>query len=53
MTSIGYGDITPLTKIEKLFSLLVMIIGATTYGALFGTFVFILDKLNESERENR
>ena len=50
MTSIGYGDITPLTKVEKMFSLLVMIIGATTYASLFGSLVFILDKLNEQER---
>jgi hypothetical protein len=52
MTSIGYGDIYPKTDIERAFSLLVMILGATTYASLFGTFVVILDKLNENERKN-
>ena len=52
MTSIGYGDVIPLTDAEKLVSLLIMIIGATTYASLFGTFVNIIDELNSEEREN-
>ena len=46
MTSIGFGDIIPLTNMEKIAALLVMIIGASTYGALFGSFVKIIDDLN-------
>jgi hyperpolarization activated cyclic nucleotide-gated potassium channel 2 len=45
MTSIGFGDIIPLTKIEKAVSLFVMIIGASTYGSLFGAFVVIIDEM--------
>jgi hypothetical protein len=48
MTSIGYGDIFPQTHVERAFSLLVMILGATTYASLFGTFVVVLDSLNEA-----
>ena len=53
MTSIGFGDILPLTNTEKLVALLVMIIGASTYGSLFGSFVAIIDDLKQEERENR
>jgi hypothetical protein len=53
MTSIGYGDIFPLTNVERAVSLLVMILGATTYAGLFGAFAVIIDSLNESERNNR
>ncbi len=45
MTSIGYGDIYPLTDVERAFSLLIMIVGATTYGALFGTLAVIIDSM--------
>jgi NADH dehydrogenase/NADH:ubiquinone oxidoreductase subunit G len=51
MTSIGFGDITPLTDGEKGLSLFVMIIGASTYAGLFGTFVNIIDGLNAQKRE--
>jgi hypothetical protein len=34
-------------------SLLVMIIGATTYAGLFGAFAVIIDSINEEERESR
>lgn len=53
MTSIGFGDILPLTNTEKITALLVMIIGASTYAGLFGSFVNIIDDLNHEERENR
>jgi hypothetical protein len=53
MTSIGFGDITPLTKIEKAVSLFVMIIGASTYGSLFGAFVVIIDDLQAESKEKK
>lgn len=53
MTSIGFGDIIPLTKVEKIVSLFVMILGASTYGGLFGTFVVIIDDLNAEEKEKK
>jgi hyperpolarization activated cyclic nucleotide-gated potassium channel 2 len=53
MTSIGYGDIYPETDIERFISMFVMILGATMYGGLFGTFVVILDELSAEKRENR
>jgi hypothetical protein len=53
MTSIGFGDITPLTKIEKAVSLFVMIIGASTYGSIFGAFVVIIDNLHEESKKRK
>lgn len=52
MTGIGYGDIIPLTDTEKLIALVIMIVGATTYASLFGTFVSIIDEFHAEEREN-
>ena len=51
MTSIGFGDIIPLTDVEKCIALFVMIVGASTYGGLFGTFVALIDSVYEKERE--
>ena len=45
MTSIGFGDMYPLTDVEKIIALIVMIIGASTYGAIFGSFVVIIDNI--------
>jgi hypothetical protein len=52
MTSIGYGDIIPLSDTEKLAALAVMIIGATMYAGLFGTFVVTIDSYYQTIREN-
>ena len=43
MTSIGFGDMVPGTHGEKITALFVMILGASIYGDLFGTFVAIID----------
>lgn len=50
MTSIGFGDMTPLTDVEKITSLIVMIIGASTYAGIFGAFVVIIDNLQAEDR---
>ena len=51
MTSIAYGDIIPLTKIEYLVCIFVMILGASTYGRIFGAFVVIIDDMNSEHKE--
>ena len=43
MNSIGFGDMIPGTYGEKITALFVMILGASVYGDLFGTFVAIID----------
>ena len=52
MTSIGYGDIFPVTNIERAMSLIVMICGATMYAGLFGTLEVLIDNIRHHEREN-
>ncbi|MEM1283654.1 MAG: ion transporter [Chlamydiota bacterium] len=34
LTTIGYGDITPITNLQTIYAMFVMIIGAGTYGYL-------------------
>ena len=53
MTSIGFGDMTPMTDVEKIISLIVMIIGASTYAGIFGAFVVIIDNIQAEEREKQ
>ena len=53
MTSIGFGDMVPGTYGEKVTALFVMILGASVYGDLFGSFVAIIDQLNEQQIENK
>jgi hypothetical protein len=36
MTTVGYGDITPARNIEYIFTMVVMIIGASTYALVIG-----------------
>ena len=52
MTSIGYGDIFPMTNVERAMSLIVMICGATMYAGLFGTLEVLIDNIRYHEREN-
>lgn len=40
LTSVGYGDIRPYTKLETVYQLLVVLTGATTMAAIIGTIVF-------------
>ena len=53
LTSIGFGDLLPATYSEKVMSILVMVIGASVYGAIFGSIVAILEELNYKEVETQ
>ena len=52
MTSIGYGDILPLTDYEKIVALFVMILGASVYGEIFGKFAASIKEFNKDSDEN-
>jgi len=52
MTSIGFGDIVPFTNSELIVSLIVMVIGASTYAAIFATLVVIIEKRDEKMIED-
>jgi hypothetical protein len=44
LTTVGYGDIVPSTDLEKLYSVLVMILGVGFYGYLIGNVASVLSK---------
>ena len=54
LTTVGYGDIKPITSLEKLFTIFVMILGVGTYGFVIGnaaTFLTNLDKMKARQIE--
>eukprot|EP00163_Fabomonas_tropica_P030364 TRINITY_DN681_c0_g1_i1.p1 TRINITY_DN681_c0_g1~~TRINITY_DN681_c0_g1_i1.p1 ORF type:complete len:1518 (+),score=303.17 TRINITY_DN681_c0_g1_i1:420-4973(+) len=49
LTTVGYGDIVPMTDGETVFTVLVMLIGQSVYAYIIGTIATVLqgkDKLN-------
>jgi len=46
LTTIGYGDITPQTLVQKLFTICVMVIGVGAYGYVIGNFTSLLNNLD-------
>lgn len=53
LTSIGFGDLLPTTHAERITAIAVMILGATTYAAIFGALVVMLIEQNFKEVENQ
>ncbi len=46
MTTVGYGDITPHRNIEYVFTMLVMLIGASTYAFIIGNIASLFSNLD-------
>ena len=49
MTTIGYGDIVPTRNIEYIITLVVMIIGASTYAYIIGNIASIVSSANSAK----
>ncbi|XP_041367851.1 potassium voltage-gated channel unc-103-like [Gigantopelta aegis] len=45
LTSVGFGNISPNTNSEKIFSILVMLIGSLMYASIFGNVSAIIQRL--------
>ncbi|XP_068701371.1 potassium voltage-gated channel subfamily H member 6-like isoform X1 [Montipora foliosa] len=45
LTSVGFGNVSPNTDAEKIFSVCVMIIGALMYASIFGNLTAIIQRL--------
>jgi hypothetical protein len=46
LTTIGYGDITPQTNEQKIFTMFIMAIGVGIYGYIIGNFTSLLSNVD-------
>jgi len=53
MTTVGYGDITPIRNAEYLVAALVMLMGASLYAFLIGSVASLLSSLNAAKSTHR
>eukprot|EP01137_Pigoraptor_chileana_P025750 Opistho-2@95681 len=44
MTTVGYGNIAPSTEQEKIYSVVIMFIGAVAYASIFGNMASIIQR---------
>ncbi|CAF1289067.1 unnamed protein product [Rotaria sordida] len=45
LTSVGFGNVSPNTNMEKIFSIFVMLIGSLMYASIFGNVSAIIQRL--------
>ncbi|KAK3587810.1 hypothetical protein CHS0354_019676 [Potamilus streckersoni] len=45
LTSVGFGNVSPNTNSEKVFSILIMLIGSLMYASIFGNVSAIIQRL--------
>ncbi|XP_064613900.1 potassium voltage-gated channel subfamily H member 6-like [Liolophura sinensis] len=45
LTSVGFGNVSPNTNAEKIFSILIMLIGSLMYASIFGNVSAIIQRL--------
>ncbi|CAN0591330.1 unnamed protein product, partial [Ectocarpus sp. 12 AP-2014] len=48
-TTVGYGDITSASDLERCFSIVGMIIGATVFGYIIGNVAAIMENFNVTD----
>ncbi|XP_034050366.1 potassium voltage-gated channel subfamily H member 6 [Thalassophryne amazonica] len=48
LTSVGFGNVSPNTNSEKIFSICVMVIGSLMYASIFGNVSAIIQRLYSS-----
>jgi voltage-gated potassium channel len=53
LTTVGYGDITPVTNVEMLYAIVVEIFGIATYGYIIGNIANILVNLDPAKARFR
>jgi hypothetical protein len=49
LTTVGYGDITPVTELETLYTIIVMIRGVTMYAYIIGNIASIIAGINAAK----
>lgn len=54
LTTVGYGDITPLSDIELFVAICIVILGATMFGWIVGTLTSLINEMDHtSKRQSR
>ena len=53
MTTIGYGDISPVSTTERIFSIIALICSSFTFGFIIGNIGSIVEKQVEKEKARR
>ena len=46
LTTVGYGDITPETPVQTIFTMIVMLLGVGVYGYVIGNVTTLLNRLD-------
>ena len=49
MTTVGYGDIIPITKTEKIYSMMSMLIGCGVFAYVIGSIGTVLSSRYDEE----
>lgn len=52
LTTVGYGDITPVTQQEMLFTCFVEVCGAVVYATVVGSMMLVIQNLNEQSQRH-
>ena len=53
MSTVGYGDITPYTVVEKIYAMLTMIMASGVFAFTIGSIGSLISKANAVENEYR
>ena len=53
MTSVGYGDITPITTEETIFAIFIMLIGSALYATIFSNMASYIQSIDSSHEQFR
>ncbi|CAK8987086.1 Potassium channel KAT1 [Durusdinium trenchii] len=53
ITTVGFGDVTPVTDLERVFSTLLMFVGASLNAYLIGTVCGLVAELSQRNTEHR
>jgi len=49
LSTVGYGDISPVTKSETIFTIFIMVLGATSYAVTIGSATSIIGNFTRAQ----
>jgi len=51
LSTTGFGNTSPVTALEKIYSVIIMVVGAVMYATIFGNVANIIQRLNQQDSE--